>query len=162
MAETVNQETNGAAQTGAEKTFTQAEMNAIITDRLAREREKYKDYDALKTKAQQYDAAQEAEKSDLQKAQEQAAALQAQVNALQAEKQVRQIREKIAADKKIPASLLTGDTEEACTQQADAILAFAGSRAGYPAVKDGGEVNAQGGGAPRDQFAEWGKTAFGL
>ena len=33
-----------------QKTFTQAEMDAIIGDRLARERQKYADYDSLKEK----------------------------------------------------------------------------------------------------------------
>ena len=46
MAETVNQETNGTAaetQENEQRTFTQAEMNAIIQDRLTRERGKYAD-----------------------------------------------------------------------------------------------------------------------
>ena len=47
-----------------------AEMNAIISDRLSRERSKYADYDDLKAKAQQFDAAQEAGKTELQKANE--------------------------------------------------------------------------------------------
>ena len=54
MAETVNQETNGTAaetQENEQRTFTQAEMNAIIQDRLTRERGKYADYEALKAKA---------------------------------------------------------------------------------------------------------------
>ena len=78
MAETVKQETTPAAgEQQTERTFTQAEMNAIIADRLNRERTKYADYDALKAKAQQFDAAQEADKSELQKATEKAASLQA-------------------------------------------------------------------------------------
>ena len=45
MAETVNQEQN----TEPEKTFTQAELDAIVGDRLKRERAKYADYSDLKT-----------------------------------------------------------------------------------------------------------------
>ena len=63
MAETVNQETNGTAAETQEKeqrTFTQAEMNAIIQDRLTRERGKYADYEALKAKAAKFDEAEEA------------------------------------------------------------------------------------------------------
>ena len=41
-----------------------AEMNAIISDRLTRERSKYADYDDLKAKAAQFDAAQEAGKTE--------------------------------------------------------------------------------------------------
>ncbi len=46
------QEPNGGAP---EKTFTQGEMDAIIGERLAREREKYADYDILKAKAAKFD-----------------------------------------------------------------------------------------------------------
>ena len=42
--ETVNQEQ-------ATKTFTQSELDAIISDRLKRERDKYADYETLKEKA---------------------------------------------------------------------------------------------------------------
>ena len=52
------------------KTFTQADVDAFIKDRLARERQKYSDYDELKNKAAEYDKAQEASKTELQKAQE--------------------------------------------------------------------------------------------
>ena len=38
-----------------DKTFTQAEVDSIIEGRLAREHEKYADYDSLKDKAGKYD-----------------------------------------------------------------------------------------------------------
>ena len=41
---------NGTAGAGTEKTFTQAEMDAIIEGRLAREKQKYADYEDLKEK----------------------------------------------------------------------------------------------------------------
>ena len=47
----------------AEKTFTQSQLNAIVADRLSREREKYAGYDELKEKAAQFDEMQEANKS---------------------------------------------------------------------------------------------------
>lgn len=70
--------------------------------------------------------------------------LQKQLDDMTAAENVRQIREKVSAEHKVPASLLTGDTEEACATQAKAILDFAAS-AGYPAVSDGGEPNPNGG-----------------
>ena len=49
MHETVNQEANGTAAAQQEpRTFTQDEVNAIVADRLTRERAKYADYDDLK------------------------------------------------------------------------------------------------------------------
>ena len=141
MAETVHQEQTPSPAAEAqqtERTFTQAEMNAIISDRLNRERTKYADYDALKAKAQQFDAAQEAGKTELQKANEKAASLQAQLDSLTKANTLRELRAKVAAETGVPADLLSGDTEEGCKAQAEAILKFA-KPAGYPTVRDGGD-----------------------
>lgn len=67
MPESTETPTQGAPAE-PERTFTQAEMDAIIGDRLKRERAKYADYEDVKAKAQQFDAAQEAAKTDLEKA----------------------------------------------------------------------------------------------
>ena len=156
MAETVHQEPTIPAAEGQqnnERTFTQAEMNAIISDRLSRERSKYADYDDLKAKAQQFDAAQEAGKTELQKANEKAVKLQAQLDSMTRANTLRDIRGKVAAATGVPAELLSGDTEEACTAQAQAILKFA--QLGYPSVRDGGEVRNKPTGSTRQQFADW-------
>ena len=138
MNETVHQETTPAAgEQQAPRTFTQDEVNAIISDRLNRERSKYADYDDLKAKAAQFDAAQEAGKTELQKANEKAAKLQQQLDALNSANTLREVRAKVSAATGVPADLLSGDTEEACTAQAQAILKFA--KPGYPNVRDGGE-----------------------
>lgn len=76
--------------------------------------------------------------------------LQAELKGLKDAESLRQIRDKVASEKKIPASLLTGATEEDCAAQADGILAFAQSH-GYPAVRDGGEVPS--GRAPADKLS---------
>lgn len=148
-------EQNGtAAEPQAERTFTQSEMNAIIQDRLARERNKYADYDALKAKAKQFDAAEEAGKTELQKATERAEKLQQQVDALTKANSLRDMRSKVANATGVPESLLSGETEEACTAQAKAILDFAKPN-GYPQVKDGGEITHKTTGSTREQFATW-------
>lgn len=144
-----------AAQPEQQRTFTQTELDAIIRDRLIREREKYADYETLKDKAQRFDAAEEAGKSELQKAQDKANALQAQLDALVKANSVNEIRAKVAQETGVPVNLLSGDTEEACKTQAQGILAFA-KPAGYPQVRDAGEVNKSAGtGKTRDQFASW-------
>lgn len=159
MAETVHQEsTSPAAAPQAERVFTQSEMNAIIQDRVARERSKYADYDALKAKAEQFDAAQEAGKTELQKAQEKAARLQTQLDALTKANGLREMRAKVSKDTGVPEELLIGETEEACTEQANAILKFANPGA-YPNIRDGGEPPRRPAGSTRDQFAEWFKQA---
>ena len=83
--------------------------------------------------------------------------LQAELDGLKKADGVRQMRDKVAAAKKVPASLLTGETEEACTAQAEAILAFANP--GYPAVQDGGEATGSKGLSTREQFESWVKDS---
>ena len=64
--ETVNQGASTAqqAEQGTEKTFTQAEVDSIVKERLGREQTKFADYEELKKKAESYDAAEEANKSE--------------------------------------------------------------------------------------------------
>lgn len=113
-----------------EKTFTQAEMDSIIEGRLAREHEKYADYDSLKEKAGKYDEMQEQSK----KANEKANALQEQLDQLKKDGTVRQAREKVAKDTSVPVELLTGEDEETCKKQAEAILKFAKPK-NYPGTR---------------------------
>jgi uncharacterized protein YhaN len=127
----------------------------MITERLSREKAKYADYDTLKEKADKFDQAEEASKTELQKANDKAAKLQKELEELKSADKVREIREKVAKEKQIPASLLTGSTEEECTAQADAILSFA-KPDDYPSVKDGGETNVSSGKkTTREQFENW-------
>lgn len=85
-------------------------------------------------------------------------ALQTELAGMKQAETLRAMREKISTEKKIPASLLTGETEEACNAQADAILAFAKTgAAGYPNLRDGGEHGDPPTTATRDKFAEWAK-----
>ena len=53
----VDNATQGASA-ASERTFTQAEMDAIISDRLKRERAKYADYNELQAKAAKFDEAE--------------------------------------------------------------------------------------------------------
>lgn len=92
----------------------------------------------------------------LKETQDALAALQTELAGMKHAEAVRLVREKVSTDKKVPASLLTGETEETCVSQADAILAFAKSGS-YPSVPDGGEAGKGGSLATRDKFAEWAK-----
>lgn len=146
--ETVNQE--------EVKTFTQEEVDAIVGDRLKRERAKYADYDALTEKAGKYDA----EQSELQKVIEARDSLQAEIDSMKAAEALRIMREQISQETGVPAHLLTGATEDDCKAQAEAILNYAKPK-GYPAVRDGGEVTNVGKKTTRQQFADWANEAFG-
>lgn len=130
MNETVNQEMNGTAAAQQEpRTFTQDEVNAIVADRLTRERAKYADYDDLKAQAGKTDA------------------LQQQLDAIAADKARREMKQKVSDATGVPVELLTGETEEACTAQAQAIRAYTNP---YPNVKDGGTAGAIGNFCPHN------------
>ena len=148
--ETVNQE---IVESTTEKTFTQAEVDTIIGERLQRERNKYADYNALKEKADMYDQYTEANKTELQKANEKAEALQKELDGLKQEAAIRGIRESVSKETGVPISLLTATTEEDCKTQAEAIKAFA--KPSYPSVKDAGEPTGTRSQSAAQQFADW-------
>lgn len=154
--ETVNQGNSATNATEQEtKTFTQDELNAIVNDRLGREKAKYSDYEAMKAKAAKYDELEEANKTELQKASEKVSALQDELNAIKKQNEIRDIRAEVAKEMGIPAELLTAETREDCETQAKAINAYASAQAGYPQLKDGGEIQKLSDGSTRQQFADW-------
>lgn len=155
MSETVNQEANETAEKAPERTFTQAELDATIGERLARERAKYADYESIKEKAAQYDEQVEASKSELQKAQEAAAKYKEKMEALQNAIAANAARTKASTETGVPADFLHGTTEEECMAEALALKKWHEGNSGYPIVADKGEVIVTGGGKTRDQFADW-------
>ena len=116
---------------------------------------KYGNYEELKDKAQKFDKIEEANKSEIQKATERADALQAKLDALEKAESIRSVRDKVSTETGVPASLLTGETEEACAEQAKAILAFKSEGGQKAFIQDKGEVRHIGKKATRDEFAEW-------
>ena len=91
--------------------------------------------------------------NELTEAQKQIDALTSELNGMKNAESIRLMREKVAAEKKIPASLLSGETEEVCAKQADDILAFA--KPSYPSIRDGGELSNPPTTSTRDKFAAW-------
>ena len=91
---------------------------------------------------------------ELQQARDQIRQLQTDLDAMKNAEAIRLTREKVAGEMKIPASLLTGETEEACAQQAKAILEFAKPKS-YPVLPDGGSPANPSSPATRDKFAAW-------
>ena len=150
------QEVTQNTETQSEKRFGQAELDAIISERLKREREKYSDYEALKEKAQRLDEIEEKNKTELEKATEKATRLEQELNGLKKREEITAIREKVAKEMGFDAALLTGDTEEVCRSQAQAFMNWHKSNpSSYPSVKDGGEVTNISGQSNRDKFADW-------
>ena len=119
------------------------------------------DLDKIKTELEKAktDLAAANQGDKLKEAQDQAAAYKNELDGLKLAISLREMREKVATEKGIPAALLTADTEEGCTAQADSILAFSKSQkpTGYVNIPDGGSVGA-GQATTAQQFAEWSKS----
>ena len=141
-----------ATQDAPEKTFTQADVDRIVTKRLTQ----YSDYETLKAKAEKFDEVEEANKSELQKAIDRANKLQTELDGLTKQNEIRQVRDEVSQTTGVPASLLTGSTKEECEAQAKAIAEYkAQSVPSYPSVKDGGDPQLNVKKSTRDQFADW-------
>jgi len=151
---TDNQNSQEQTQT-EEKTFTQAELDAVVKDRLKREREKYADYDAVKAKATKLDEIEAANKSELEKANEKAAKLEAELNGIKKAAELREMREKIATENNVPANLLTGTSEEECKAQVESIKGLLSANGIPTSVSDGGEPNHSGKVSNQTMFANW-------
>lgn len=92
---------------------------------------------------------------ELKEALEKMSGLQTELDSMKAAESLRLTREKVAQATGVPANLLTGETEESCNEQAQAILKFAQPDNSYPVVKDSGEVHVTPKQTTREQFAEW-------
>src|SRR3990172_9547711 len=66
-----------AAPAAPDRTFTQAEIDSIVKDRLKREREKYQDYDTLKSAADELARIKESQLSETEKLTKKLAELEA-------------------------------------------------------------------------------------
>ncbi len=102
------------------KTFTQADVDRIVSDRLARQKDQFKDYGDLKAKAKKFDDIEQANKTEMQKLVERAE---------QAERDLvsergRSLRAEVAAAKGVPASSLTGATREELEASADQLITW--------------------------------------
>ncbi|AEL19665.1 scaffolding protein [Mycobacterium phage AlleyCat] len=124
-------ETSATEGGEAPKTFTQAELDRIINDRLDRERAKYAGFDDFKAKAEQFDAIKDGEKTELQREREAREA--AEKRAEKAE--FTALRDRIASAKGVPAGSLTGKTEEELTASADSLIAWRDQNAPKPEPK---------------------------
>ena len=122
---------------------TQEQLDQLIKGRIerarAREAERYADYDELKAKAEEYDKAREAAKTEMEKANERIKALEDAARVRDEADERRTLLDRVSKATGVPANLLSGDTEEELTASADAVNAYVQLKApGYPADKGGG------------------------
>ena len=125
--------------TPSEKTYTQADVDKMIKDRLARQRNQYSDYNDLKSQAE-----------ELSQLREQFSSLQSERDEARSdfEAAVRDVMVlKIALDKGLPFDMvgrLKGDTEEDLAKDADELMAMLRPQ-GFARGFDGGARGAAAG-----------------
>jgi hypothetical protein len=124
----------------AGKTFTQAELDQVVKDRIARERGKFGDYDQLKAAAEELKQLKTAGQSDLERLSGERDTLKGQNGSLSTENmRLRVALEKgLTGDKAVLASRLSGDNEEAMKKDADELLKLFGGGGGAGGGFDGG------------------------
>lgn len=121
----------------AEKTFTQADVDRLIGDRLARQKDQltanFADYDDLKAAAERLKTIEDAQKSEQQKASDKIAELTKQLEQVAAEAEkanLKALKSDVARTKGVPANRLHGKTQEELEADADAYLAEVETREG--------------------------------
>lgn len=136
----------GNGEPAQERTFTQEQVDRIVQERLARAKAQVPpDYDELRAKAAKYDEAQEAAKSELERAEERAARAEAALEEANARMAHDALVAKVSGETGVPAALLHGSTEEELAASAAAVTEYVeAQRPGYPRDKGG----APGGGSP--------------
>lgn len=111
----------GENQSAPVKSFTQEEVDAIVEKRVSCLKSQYSDYDELKAKAGKFDEQEEAGKSELEKARQQAAKYKAELDKANAERDQQQWKAEASAKYGVPAGLLHGSTEAEIEENAKAL-----------------------------------------
>lgn len=139
MAENTSATESQAEPTSSDKASefapitTQADLDRIIGDRLARERSKYGDYSELKAKAAQFDELEEAKKTELEKVQAKLAKAEAKVADFEQAAQLATWKAQVAEKTGVPASVLAGSTLEELQAHAELLSPLLASTQEPPA-----------------------------
>lgn len=137
MSDTSETETTTTASdtdSGGEKNFTQADVDRIIGERLAREKanlqKQYEGYDQLKADSKELQKLRNAAKTETEKLADRISELEtalAEKDSILVEKEREVQRRDIAKDKGVPVGLVTGSTREEMEASADAALEWRGT-----------------------------------
>lgn len=132
----------------------QAEFDAMVKDRIARERAKFADYSDLKAKAQQFDVAQEASKTEAQKTADRIAKLEQELESTRTTALRARIQAKHGISDEDAAVFLTATDEATLTKQAERLAALASDRKKH-GNRDpfAGRTPSNGGGTDADERA---------
>lgn len=155
--------TSGSAdgqQSTSEKTFTQAQLTAILDRKIRETESKYSGFDDIKAKAAQFDSLTETAKTDIERFQDQLASTTTERDALKTAKatlETQLMRQKISASKGLDADLwdrVTGATEEDIAADVDKLVAkFQPTSRVQLGSRSGSGASAPDGKNPKDRAA---------
>ena len=103
------------------KTFTQEEVNEMVGKARKKERSKYANFDEYKKAFEILKEREDADKSELQKANERAEMFEKQLKKLQNQNEIARIKAEISEKFNLPVSILRGDNEEEITEHAESM-----------------------------------------
>lgn len=115
-----------------ERTFSQADLDRIVKDRLARQKAQFADYEDIKTKLSDFE---QASKSELEKATERAAQLEKQIQDASARAQEALLRAAIVSES-AKKNVVDPDAAFALLNKADVLLDDQGSPTNVPDLID--------------------------
>ena len=118
----------GDGDKGFKAPTSQAEFDAMVKDRIARVQAKYADYDDLRAKATQFDAAQEASQSEAEKTAAKIAKLEQELQSTQTAALRSRIQAKHGISDEDAALFLTATDEATLTKQAERLAETANDR----------------------------------
>jgi hypothetical protein len=130
---------NGGQGNQPPATFTQADVERILSERLGRERSKYADYEDLKAKAGKFDQLEEAQKTEAQRQQEQLEEALGKATRVEVDLWKERAARKHGLDDDLMA-FLTGNTEQEVLDRAQTLAEKI-----KPAAGDGGGDGGSGG-----------------
>ena len=124
---TVDVTDDGAGEgSGFTPIASQADLDRLIGERVARERAKFSDYKDVKAKASRFDELEAEKLSEIEKANARAEQAERELGELKTAGERRALVDGVATAKGVPGALLTGTTKEELEASADALIAFRG------------------------------------
>jgi Domain of unknown function (DUF4355) len=98
------------------RTLTQAEVDKIVADRVARERKKFSDYDDLKKKAAKLQQIEDSQKTELEKLNDELGKAQVELQAFRVAEVRRQAASSVGLDPELAEFITAVDEDEAVAQ----------------------------------------------
>lgn len=103
---------------------TQEELDKIVGSRVMRERDKYRDYEELKTAAQELAKLKDENKSELEKAISRAEKAEKELTSLQHEKQLSDVAKEVSKETGVPLEALRGNSKEELLEHASLLKQY--------------------------------------